>query len=432
MQPLKLAARRWWVVMPIVFITYSLAYLDRANYGFAAASGMAQDLAMTPGLSSLLGALFFLGYFFFQVPGALYAEKRSVKKLIFASLIAWGALASLTGVVENAYWLIAIRFMLGVVEAVVMPAMLVYLCYWFTRAERSRANTFLILGNPVTMLWMSVVSGYLVQHFSWRWMFIVEGIPAIVWAFVWWRLADEKPANATWLSEQQKKDLHTTLAAEQEGIKPVKNYAEAFRSPKVIILSVQFFCWSIGVYGFVLWLPSILKQGQQMDMVEAGWLSALPYLAAVIGMLAVSWGSDRIQRRKRFVWPPLLLAALAFYGSYALGTEHFWWSYGLLVLAGACMYAPYGPFFAIVPEVLPANVAGGAMALINSMGALGSFAGSYLVGYLNSATGNPGASYLLMSGALVVSAVLTILLAPGGCDRVKAKGPAQPLTAHHS
>ncbi|MGY4495156.1 MFS transporter [Pseudomonas sp. TE3610] len=430
MNTLKLATRRWWVIMPIVFITYSLAYLDRANYGFAAASGMAEDLAMTPGLSSLLGALFFLGYFFFQVPGAIYAEKRSVKKLIFVSLIAWGALASLTGVVENAYWLIGIRFMLGVVEAVVMPAMLVYLCHWFTRAERSRANTFLILGNPVTMLWMSVVSGYLVQHFSWRWMFIIEGLPAIAWAFIWWRLADEKPANAGWLSQQQKDDLRETLAAEQQGIKPVKNYAEAFRSPKVIILSVQFFCWSIGVYGFVLWLPSILKQGQEMDMVEAGWLSSLPYLAAVIAMLAISWGSDRIQRRKRFVWPPLLLAALAFYGSYALGSEHFWWSYALLVVAGACMYAPYGPFFAIVPEILPANVAGGAMALINSMGALGSFAGSWLVGYLNSTTGNPGASYLLMSGALVLSAVLTLLLAPGGCDLVRAKPRA--LTAHHS
>ena len=146
MQSLKLAARRWWYIMPIVFITYSLAYLDRANYGFAAASGMAADLNITPGLSSLLGALFFLGYFFFQVPGAIYAQKNSVKKLIFVSLILWGSLATLTGVVSNAYTLIVIRFMLGVVEAAVMPAMLVYLCHWFTSAERSRANTFLILG----------------------------------------------------------------------------------------------------------------------------------------------------------------------------------------------------------------------------------------------------------------------------------------------
>ncbi|MDT4841618.1 putative tartrate transporter [compost metagenome] len=166
------------------------------------------------------------------------------------------------------------------------------------------------------------------------------------------------------------------------------------------------------MYGFVLWLPSILKQAANLDIVQAGWLSSLPYLAAVIAMLGVSWASDRTQKRKPFVWPPLLIAALAFYGSYALGSEHFWLSYALLVVAGACMYAPYGPFFAIVPEVLPSNVAGGAMALINSMGALGSFAGSWLVGYLNGATGGPGASYLFMCGALLVAVALTVVLNP--------------------
>ncbi len=147
-------------------------------------------------------------------------------------------------------------------------------------------------------------------------------------------------------------------------------------------------------------------------------------------MLGVSWGSDRIQKRKRFVWPPLLIASFAFYGSYLLGAEHFWWSYTLLVIAGACMYAPYGPFFAIVPEILPANVAGGAMALINSMGALGSFGGSYLVGYLNSATGSPGASYLLMSGALLLSVLLTIFLNPGASDRKRTALPVRRRLAH--
>ena len=430
MHSLKLAARRWWYIMPIVFITYSLAYLDRANYGFAAASGMAEDLNITPGLSSLLGALFFLGYFFFQVPGAIYAQRNSVKKLIFVSLILWGSLATLTGVVSSAYWLIVIRFTLGVVEAAVMPAMLVYLCHWFTRAERSRANTFLMLGNPVTMLWMSVVSGYLVQHYSWRWMFIVEGLPAVLWAFIWWRLADDRPSDAKWLSNQEKHDLQSALDAEQVGMKPVKNYAAAFRTPAVILLALQFFCWSIGVYGFVLWLPSILKQGAQMDMIEAGWLSALPYLAAVIAMLVVSWGSDKLQKRKRFVWPPLLIASIAFYGSYMLGAEHFWWSYALLVIAGGCMYAPYGPFFAIIPEILPSNVAGGAMALINSMGALGSFAGSYLVGYLNSSTGSTGASFLLMSGALMISVVLTVMLKPAAKDPAVPQHDASQRLAH--
>ncbi|MDP4108013.1 MAG: MFS transporter, partial [Bacillota bacterium] len=182
-----IAKQRWMRLIPIAFITYSLAYLDRANYGFGAASGLAKDLHITPGTSSLLGSLFFLGYFFFQVPGASYAEKKSAKKLIFWSLILWGLLASATGMINNIKILFVLRFALGVVESAVMPSMLVFLSHWFTKKERSRANTFLILGNPATVLWMSIVSGYLVNSIGWRWMFIAEGLPAVIWAFIWWK-----------------------------------------------------------------------------------------------------------------------------------------------------------------------------------------------------------------------------------------------------
>ncbi|QCR34592.1 MFS transporter [Nissabacter sp. SGAir0207] len=412
MNEAKLAAKRWWYIMPIVFITYSLAYLDRANFSFASAAGINEDLGVTKGISSLLGALFFLGYFFFQIPGAIYAERRSVKKLIFWSLIVWGGCASLTGVVSNIPMLAAIRFILGVVEAAVMPAMLIYISNWFTKSERSRANTFLILGNPVTVLWMSVVSGYLIHAFGWREMFIIEGIPAVIWAFCWWVLVKDKPAQAKWLSNEEKAALEAQLQKEQEGIKAVRNYGEAFRSRNVILLCIQYFAWSIGVYGFVLWLPSILRSGMEMGMVEAGWLSAGPYLAATVAMIVVSWLSDKMQNRKLFVWPLLLIGALAFLGSYLVGANHFWVSYGLLVVAGAAMYAPYGPFFAIIPEMLPRNVAGGAMALINSMGALGSFFGSWFVGYLNGATGTPAASYMFMAVALLVSVLLTLVVKP--------------------
>ena len=406
----KLASSRWLKLIPIVFITYSLAYLDRANYGFGAAAGMAGDLHISKGASSLLGALFFLGYFFFQIPGAHYAEKKSAKKLIFVSLILWGALASATGIIKDVSWLYVIRFMLGVVESVVMPAMLVYLSHWFTKQERSKANTFLILGNPVTVLWMSIVSGYLVKAFDWRLMFILEGVPAIIWAFFWFKLVDDRPKDAKWLNEQEKLDIEQALQAEQQGMKPVKNYREAFKSGKVIALSFQYFFWSIGVYGFVLWLPSILKSGSKMGIVTAGWLSSVPYLLAVILMLIASYYSDRSLNRKGFVWPFLLVGMVAFYASYLIGESNFWVSFALLVIAGGAMYAPYGPFFALIPEIMPRNVAGGAMALINSMGALGSFVGSYVVGYLNGATGNPGASYIFMAGSLLISAVLTMVV----------------------
>ncbi len=412
MAPTKLASRRWWYLMPIVFITYSLAYLDRANYGFAAAAGMAADLGITKELNALIGSLFFLGYFSFQIPGALYAQNRSVRRLVFWSLILWGGCATLTGIVSDAKWLLAIRFLLGVVEAAVLPAMIIFVANWFTRGERSRANTFLILGNPVTILWMSVVSGYLVQSLSWRWMFIIEGAPAVIWAGFWWWLVRDQPRQANWLTTAQKDAIENALAREQAGMKPVRNYWAAFKSPRVLLLCAQYFCWSIGVYGFVLWLPSILKEGSSMGIVEAGWLSAVPYLLAVVTMLAVSWLSDKLLRRKAFIWPSLLIGALAFCGSYLLGASNFWLSFTLLVIAGGAMYAPYGPFFAMISEMLPKNVAGGATALINSMGALGSFAGSFLVGYLNAVTGNPSASYVLMAGALLLAVVLTLLVRP--------------------
>ncbi|GAB4039765.1 MFS transporter [Spirosoma gilvum] len=404
-----LAKSRWYRLLPIAFITYSLAYLDRANFGFGAASGMATDLHITPAMSSLLGSLFFLGYFFFQVPGAVYAEKKSAKKLIFWSLILWGGLAVATGIVSNVNLLIVIRFMLGVVESAVMPSMLLFLSRWFTKAERSQANTFLILGNPATILWMSILSGYLIKSVGWRWMFILEGLPAVVWAFFWWRLVDDNPKDANWLTEAEKEVVAEQLRLEQQGIKPVKNYGEAFKSRIVILLSLQYALWSIGVYGFVMWLPSIIKAAPNMSIVETGWLSSVPYVLAIIGMLSASYYSDKTLNRKAFVWPFLLLGAVAFYASYLIGADQFWISFVLLIIAGGAMYAPYGPFFAIIPDLLPKNVAGGAMALINSFGALGSFIGAYVVGYLNGETGGFGASYIFMAGSLFLSAIITLV-----------------------
>ena len=166
------ATKRWWYIMPIVFITYS--GVPRPRQLQLRLRGRHYRRPASPRGSPPAGALFFLGYFFFQIPGAIYAERRSVRKLIFICLIL-GRLRLLTGIVHNIPALAAIRFILGVVEAAVMPAMLIYISNWFTKSERSRANTFLILGNPVTVLWMSVVSGYLIQAFGWREMFIIEG-----------------------------------------------------------------------------------------------------------------------------------------------------------------------------------------------------------------------------------------------------------------
>ncbi|QFG76887.1 hypothetical protein DMB90_17545 [Raoultella planticola] len=177
------------------FITYSLAYLDRANYGFAAAAGIESDLGITKGTASLIGAL--LPGYFFSGSRCHVRRKTQRAKMIFFSPVLWGFCAAATGFVSNIPMLMVIRFTLGIVEAAVMPAMLIYISNWFTKTERSRANTFLILGNPVTVLWMSIVSGYLIQSWGWREMFIIEGIPAVLWAICWWILVRDKPSEVS-------------------------------------------------------------------------------------------------------------------------------------------------------------------------------------------------------------------------------------------
>jgi len=402
--------KRWTYFLPAAFITYSLAYLDRANYGFGAAAGLAETLHITGSENSLLSSLFFLGYFTFQIPGARFARTNSARWLIFVSLIFWGTLAALTGVIRH-FWLLALdRFLLGVAESIIFPAMLLLLTRWFTRDERSRANSILILGNPVTVLWMSAITGYLIQAFGWQTTFILEGLPSVAWALAWILLVRDHPAEATWLEPAAAKRLEERLAQEQVALEPVNSVREALLRKDVLLLCVQYFCWSIGIYGFVLWLPTIVRQGGSLSMGQTGLLSAIPYLISILLMLLVSYLSDKSLRRNSLVWPFLLLSGLGMFGSYLFANHSFPAAFACLALSGGCMYAPYGPFFAMIPERLPKNVVAEVLALINSCGALGGFAGSYLVGLLQTVTGNSRAGFLFMSLSLISSSLLLLVL----------------------
>lgn len=406
--------KRWLYLLPAVFTTYSLAYLDRANYGFGAAAGLAATLRITQKQTSLLGSLFFLGYLAFQLPGAAFARRRSASRLVFVSLIAWGTCAALTGVIRQ-FWLLALdRLLLGVAESFIFPAMLLLLTRWFTRAERSRANTILILGNPVTVLWMSALTGYLIQAVGWQKAFTYEGIPSVLWALVWVLFVKDKPAEARWMTAEAASELEQTLAEEQASFDRIPStkgmLVRALIRRDVLLLSAMYFCWSLGVYGFVLWLPTIVRRGSSLSMGRVGLLSALPYLAAVVLMLLVAHFSDKTQRRESLVWPFLLVAGTALMGSFIFAERSFSLSFICMIVAGGCMYAPYGPFFAIVPERVSRDVTAEVLALINSCGALGGFFGSYFVGFMQAVTGNSRAGFLLMSSALACSAGLLLCL----------------------
>ena len=401
------------LLLPLVFVTYSLAYLDRANFGFGAAAGLATTLGIDEQRTALLGALFFLGYFLCQIPGMVLARRVSSTRLVFIALVAWGCLATLTGIIHNFLWLCVDRLLLGVAESIIFPALLLLLTHWFTRSERSRANSILMLGNPITVLWMSVVTGYLIQQFGWQRTFIVEGLPAVLWAFVWIAFVRDRPAQASWMPREEVRQLEASISAQRPPVPGGDQETSLLRvllSKNCLLLSAQYFWWSVGIYGFVLWLPTIVHRGASLSMGKTGLLSALPYVCAIFFLIIVAQQSDRTMRRKEFVWPCMLIAGIAMMGSFLFGGKSFTLAFMCMVVACGAMYAPYGPFFAMVPERTPPAMAGEVFAMVNSSGALGAFVGSYLVGLLQAVTHSSQASYLFMAVSFLIAALITLAL----------------------
>lgn len=432
------SAKRFTRVLPLAFITYSLAYLDRVNIGFGGAGGMRQTLHLQEWQFNWLNASFFVGYVLFQIPGTAYAARRSARRVLFWALVLWGIVASLTALLTNFYLLLIDRCLLGVVEGVVFPSLLVFLTHWFTRRERSRANTVLILGNPITVAWASVVSGWLVAYFDghhllqfdrawhaitgeaklagWQVMLLAEGLPTLLWAAAWWWLAKDRPGDAAWLAPDEAARVVAALDAEQAAVKPIPNYRAAFANPRVILFSLLFFAWSIGIYGLNMWLPIITKTGSELGMASVGLLNAVPYLLSAVAMVIVSAMSDRTLKRRVFVWPFLMVGALAFLVSYLAGPNHFAISFGGLIVAAICMYAPYGPFWAMAPEYISRNVIGESLALINTIGAAGGFLGTLGVGELHRLTGGYGAGFAALATCLAVAGGLTLLIGTHGAN----------------
>lgn len=425
--PAALGRQRWLRLLPVAFVTYSLAYLDRSNYSIAVAGGMQADLGISGAMSSLIGASFFLGYTLFQIPGTIYAERRSVRGLIFWCTLAWGVLAAAQGLLHNAALLLLVRFLLGSVEAAVLPAMVVFLTRWFTKRERGSANAILILGNPITVMWLNAVSGYIIEMTSWREMFLVEGLPAVLWAFAFRALVSDHPSQARWLNKAEKEAVTSALEEERQHVAPAGSFTEALRSRPVVLLSVQYLLWSIGVYGLVFWLPSIVRAGTGQGIGMTGLLSAIPFAVASALMIVNSRASDRAASRPRYIWPWLLVGGIAFYLSYLLGPDDFWLAFLLLVLAGGAMYAPYGPYFAYVSESLPSNFAGAGVALVNAFGSVGGFVGAFVVGWLNSATGSTAASFVLMAVTVVLAALIIPFVGRGSYET--GRRPDNDITA---
>jgi MFS family permease len=411
------ANKRWWRVIPPILITCIISYMDRINIAFAMPGGMATELGIAASMIGLAGGIFFIGYLFLQVPGGKLAVHGSGKKFIGWSLLAWAVISILTGLVTNHYQLLFLRFLLGVAEGGMLPVVLTMISNWFPDRERGRANAMVIMFVPLAGIITAPLSGWIIAALDWRMLFIIEGLLSGAVMVLWFLTVSDRPQEAKWISKEEQDYLVTTLREEQaaHGDRPENASLREVLGDKTMwhLIALNFF-YQAGVYGYTLWLPTILKELTNTGMGMVGMLAILPYLGALFGMFFFSNLSDRSGKRKVFVFLPLACFALCLFLSVTL-RENIWLSFAALVGCGVFLQSAAGVFWTIPAKLFSAEVAGGARGVINALGNLGGFCGPYFVGVLISQYNQSVGVYSLALS--VAMAALLALLLPGKCDK---------------
>jgi sugar phosphate permease len=400
--------KRWIHIIPPILLVYIVAFMDRTNIGFAMAGGMSKELGMTASVSGIAAGIFFVGYLFLQVPGGQIAEHGSAKKFIACTIVVWGVLAILSGFAKNTTQLLVLRFLLGVAEGGVMPAVLTIVRHWFPSEERGRATAFVIMNNPIASIITGPLSGFILSKYTWHYVFIIEGLISLALILVWLPLISDRPETAKWISKEERTYLVKRLEEEQKCLDVTQKKKTSLR--QIILnktlwkLILIFFFYQTGVYGYTLWLPTIIKNLTKTGMGQVGFLSIFPYIATIIGLLIFPAISDKTMKRKKYVILPLIGFAVCLYLSVRL-QQSIWISFAMLTGCGLFLQASSAVFMTIPPAVFSADVAGGATGIINALGNLGGFIGPFLVGLLMQMF-----SYNMSIYSLVLSLVIAILI----------------------
>ncbi len=406
-QAVSLPRQRWVRVIPVAFLMYTIAFMDRINIGFGI-PGMQKSLGFGAEVSGLASGIFFLGYMFLQIPGGQWAMKWSARKFVTLSLIAWGIFAILTGLVQNTAELLIVRFLLGVAEGGVWPATLVLLANWFPYDERARANSYWMFCLPVASIVMSPISGWILTWTDWRTLFILEGLPPLIWAAIWWFSVADTPDTAQWLAEQERAYLDQKFEEDRKHAPPVEehaSWADVLKSGRVWWLFVAYFLIQVGFYGVSLWLPVMVKDITKQGFGLVGILAALPYVAALIFMYINARHSDHTNERRMHVAIPLILGGIALLLSGLLGPSSPLLGMIFLILTEGFALAYVGVFWTLPPLFLKKEVLGSAMGFIN-IGNLGGFLGPFIVGFFVAQTGSNLIGIVVLCISLVLAGVM--------------------------
>jgi MFS transporter, ACS family, tartrate transporter len=391
-------------LLPFLFLMYVVAFLDRMNVG-AAALQMPHDLGFSDGVIGLGAGIFFFGYFLLEIPGALIAERWSARRWIARIMISWGVVTVFMAFIHTARQFYVVRFLVGAAEAGFFPGVIVYLTHWFRYQDRGKAVAFFYAANPLSYVIGSPLAGLLLGLSwlglrGWRWLFIIEGIPAVVLGLITiWYLTDW-PAQARWLPADEKSWITTELQREKDSKNRQRTYSvwQALRDRNVILLTVCYFCAMSGSYGIAFWLPTILKRLSGKSDLKVTLLAALPYIAAFITQQVNGWHSDRTGERRWHAAIPVFVCGLAL-ALVVVYRANLAMSVGFLVLAGGSFYG-FQPVFWTVPTLfLSESAAAASIGLINAVGNLGGFVGPMAIGYLAGRmhSFSPGLLYLVAS-----------------------------------
>jgi MFS family permease len=412
-------SQRWTHIIPVAFIMYTIAFIDRTNISLALPS-MSRELHMNPTQAGDAAGVFFWGYVLLQIPGGHLAQRWSAKQFISILLVIWGLCSVGCGLVETWRQFWVMRFFLGVAEGGVWPAALVLISHWFPRAERARANAYWMLCLPVAVIVSAPLSGWILGRWNWRVLLIAEGALPFLWLVIWWIFIDDHPHQARWIRTEERQYLEDTLQQESQELEPVKPdpYLQALFRPQVLVMIGIYFLLNTGNYGFLFWLPSVLGSTRRMSNLLVGVLFAVPYVMTGLGMVILSRHSDKRRERRGHVASALAWGGVWMMACILLSGRVPVLALVAISLVGAGSYGALGPFWAIPTETLPRSVSGSAMGLVNALGNLGGYFGPLLVGFLNHRAGNFLEAFGVLSLAYLAGAGLTLLLRRPAADRV--------------
>lgn len=413
-------------IIPWIIVLYVVAFLDRVNTGYAALT-MNKALGITADAFGLVAGIFFIGYFIFEVPSNMILHKIGARIWIARILVSWGIVAMLTAVAQSVMHLYILRFLLGAAEAGFFPGIILYITFWFRGKEQARAFALFMTALALSSIIGAPMSGLILDHIhwagiaSWRWLYVLEGAPALICGILTFYLLPDRPNNAKWLTQKEKAWLNSELEKERKAKlgKHSMTFGQVLRNGRVWQLSIIYLCIVIGLYGIGFWMPQIIKALSSVFSNSAvGYLTMIPYIVGAVAMIWIGRRSDRMhERRWHAALPPLAGAiALVLLGQ----TSSPVWSIVLLSIVTAGIYSFFGPFWSLPGLFLTEASAAVGIAVINSVGNLGGFFGPYIIGAVKGATGSVYSGLIVLAAFLVLGTVLILSIRKQNASAVAA------------